>query len=124
MGCEVWGVRCGVWGGVWGAGCGVWGFRFGIGWDLLARLLSHLPLGHVDGVVLKRDRVSDYLFTEAEGKFPQSGGTPVLPPAGPHRQLEGALYGQPAGLSPLNHQDNSSGPALRHGSLNSLFQVA
>jgi hypothetical protein len=33
---------------------------------------------------------------------------------------ERVLYG----LNPLNHRDELSGPALRHGSLNSLFQVA
>ena len=33
------------------------------------------------------------------------------------------LYWQPTGPNPLNHRDDFSGPALRHGSLNSLFQV-
>ena len=37
---------------------------------------------------------------------------------------ERLLYGQPTGPSPLNHRDGVSRPALRHGSLNSLFQVA
>ena len=34
------------------------------------------------------------------------------------------LYLQPTGPNPLNHRNYFSGPALRHGSLNSLFQVA
>ena len=37
---------------------------------------------------------------------------------------ERVLYRQHTGPNPLNHQDDFSGPALRHGSLNSLFQVA
>jgi len=37
---------------------------------------------------------------------------------------ETVLYRQPAGPNPLNHQNNFSAPALRHRSLNSLFQVA
>jgi hypothetical protein len=31
---------------------------------------------------------------------------------------------QPTGQSPLNHRDYFCGPALRHGSLNSLLRVA
>ena len=34
------------------------------------------------------------------------------------------LYRQPTGPNPLNHRDDLSGSALRHGILNSLFRVA
>ena len=37
-------------------------------------------------------------------------------------ERERILYWQPTGLNPLNHRDDLSGPALRHWSLNSLFQ--
>jgi len=37
---------------------------------------------------------------------------------------ERVLYWQPTGPNPHNHRDDFSRPALRHGSLNSLFQVA
>ena len=41
----------------------------------------------------------------------------------PHpAQRERVLYGQLTGPNPLNHRDDSSGPALRHWSLDSLFQ--
>ena len=43
-------------------------------------------------------------------------------------ERERVLYWQPTGPNPLNHRDDFrddfSRPALRHGSLNSLFQVA
>ena len=39
-------------------------------------------------------------------------------------QKERVLDRQPIGLNPLNRRDEFSRPALRHGSLNSLFQVA
>ena len=35
-----------------------------------------------------------------------------------------ALRGLPTGPNPLHHRDDFSRPALRHGSLNSFFQVA
>ena len=37
---------------------------------------------------------------------------------------ERVLYWQPTGPNPLNHRDDFSGPAWRHGSLKSPFQVA
>jgi len=37
------------------------------------------------------------------------------------RSPERLLYSQPNGPNPLNHLDDFSGPALRHGSLNSHF---
>ena len=37
-------------------------------------------------------------------------------------QRERVVYGQPTGPNPLNHQDEFSRPALRHGGFNSLFQ--
>ena len=37
---------------------------------------------------------------------------------------ERVLYWQPTSPNPLNHRHNFSRPALRHGSLNPLFQVA
>ena len=50
---------------------------------------------------------------------------------GAHRELnadpaqrERVLYLQPTGPNPLHHSDDFSRPALRHGSLNFLFQVA
>ena len=39
-------------------------------------------------------------------------------------ERERVLYGQPTGPNPLNHRDDFSRPALRHGSLHSLFHVA
>jgi len=39
-------------------------------------------------------------------------------------ERERDLYSQPTGPNPLNHRDDFSRPASRHGSLNSLFQVA
>ena len=39
-------------------------------------------------------------------------------------QRERVLYRQLSGLNPFNRRDDFSGPALRHESLNSLFQVA
>ena len=41
--------------------------------------------------------------------------------ANPEREF---FYWQPTGPNPLNHRDDFSRPALRHGSLNSLFQIA
>ena len=38
--------------------------------------------------------------------------------------LKRARYRQPTGPNPLNTRDDFGKPALRHGSLNSLFQVA
>ena len=46
----------------------------------------------------------------------------VLGGQGPRR--ERVFYWQPTGSNPLHHRDDYSGPALRHGSLNFLFQVA
>jgi len=37
---------------------------------------------------------------------------------------ERVVYLSPAGPNPLDQRDDFSGPFLRHGSLNSLFQVA
>jgi len=37
---------------------------------------------------------------------------------------ESVLHWQPTGPNAMNHRDDASGPASRHGSLNSLFQVA
>jgi len=39
-------------------------------------------------------------------------------------ERERVLYWHPTGPNPLHHRDDFSRPALRHGSLNSLFQVA
>ena len=39
------------------------------------------------------------------------------------RWRESVLYWQPTGPNPLNHRDNFSRQALRHGCLNFLFQV-
>jgi len=46
-----------------------------------------------------------------------------LAPDQPHGG-ERILYWQPTGPNPLDHRDDFSRPALRHGRLNSLFMVA
>ena len=40
------------------------------------------------------------------------------------RERERVLYWQPTGPNPLHHRDDFVRPALRHGSLHSLLQVA
>ena len=41
-----------------------------------------------------------------------------------HQYRERVLYRHPTGPNPLNHRDDFSRPALRHGSLNSFFKAA
>ena len=41
----------------------------------------------------------------------------------PFLEREKVLYRQPTGLNPLNHRDDSSGPALHHGCLDFLESV-
>ena len=56
-----------------------------------------------------------------------SGSNATWPPSFSSREgvvRERDLYQQPTGPSPPNHRNYSSRPALRHGSLSSLFQVA
>ena len=44
--------------------------------------------------------------------------------AAEHQVWERLPYWQPAGPNPLDRRDDFSGPALRHGNLNSLFQAS
>jgi hypothetical protein len=39
-------------------------------------------------------------------------------------ETERVIYLEPTGPNPLHHRDDFRRPALRHGSLNSIFQVA
>ena len=70
-------------------------------WDLSSHLLDNLP--------------ADFSGTgDAE-----TGPFLVWP-----ERRERVLYSQSTGPNQLNHPDDFSRPALRHGILNSLFQVA
>ena len=62
-----------------------------------------------------------------EGGFPSlsiSGSKLLFLPQSFGLTRERDLYRQRTGPSPLNYRDDFSRPALRHGSLNSHFQVA
>ena len=74
--------------------------------------------------------LSIYLLVPGRGGRAEVRRRAFLPPAQSRKSVKSRervidfLYWQPTGPNPLDHRDDFSRPALRHGSSNSLFQVA